>query len=250
MNDPDKQTDLPAHDGAPAPRGDDPAPLDEELIPLEPSHKPAPTPAPKPVGRPSLTEGMSEEEIESIEREDAPAPKKKRDMRVSLQPDDIPESALGAPGRLGWRFPLIAGGAAMLIAVVMAGVYAPDGTPWWKESLRQLIDTPLYAWVGVGAVLASSQLTERAFGGVYFVLARMVFAVGVFALIWQIAGAVVVEQSWHHATHWPIAAFFGAGFYLLWCFYSFRLDRSEVGLLGGLHLLAWLVLWMFRQVGA
>ena len=138
----------------------------------------------------------------------------------------------------------------MLIAVIMAGVYAPDGTPWWKEALRQLIDAPLYAWVGVGAVLTTSQLTERAFGGVYFVLARMVFAVGVFALLWQIVGAIVIEQQWHHATHWPLAALAGAGFYVLWCLYSFRLDRSEVGLLGGMHLLAWLILWMFRQVGA
>jgi len=152
---------------------------DESGIPLEPSEKKEQATGPAPaISEPPLTEGMSEAELRAIEREETPPEKTKRPMRVTLMPDVIPATALGAPGRLGWRFPLIAGGAAILAAVVMAGVYAPDGTTWWSAALRQLIDAPLYAWVGVGAVLATSQLTERAFGGVYFVLARMIFAVG------------------------------------------------------------------------
>ncbi len=223
-----------------------PEPQNSGEIELEPSEKMPPPPKPA-ISEPPLTEGMSEDEMESIER-DEPAPKK---TKRALPPDDeIPEGALGAPGRLGWRFPLIAGGAAILAAVIIAGIYPPADAPAWRAALRQLIDAPLYAWIGVGAVLATAQLTERPFGGVYFVLARMTFAVGVFALLWQLSAAIVSEQAWHNAVRWPMAAGAGAIFYALWCLFCFRLNRSEVGLLGGLHLLAWLVLWAFRQVSA
>lgn len=227
----------------------DPKPDGGEHIPLEPAESPKPPTSPAPsISKPPLTQGMSEDEIEAIEREETPPKKPKKSMRVSLVDEDIPEDALGAPGRLGWRFPLIAGAVAMLGAVVLAGVYASATTPWWKASLRQLIDAPLYAWVGVGALLAMAQLMERAFGSVYYVLARMAFAVGMFALLWQLAGAVVIEQSWHNAARWPMAALSGAIVYGLWCLYSFRMNRNELGMLAGLHLAGWMVLWVFRTV--
>jgi len=216
---------------------------DSTNIPIEPSERPKPTPPPP--KRPSLTDDFSEEEIESIERE--PEPKKKR----RLDPDaDIPEDALAAPGRLGWRAPLLIGALAIVAAVVLAAIYHHEDVAWWRAALRQLIDAPLYAWIGVGALLAAAKLQERPFGAVHYAAARMTLAVGLFALIWQLAAVLVAEQQWPGALRWPIAAIPGAALYWLWSLYAFRLDRDGAAMLGVLHLLAWVVLWIFRNLHA
>lgn len=198
------------------------------------------------VDRPSLLSDFTEDEVESIEVQADAVPAKKR---RSLDPDaEIPEGALGAPGRLGWRVPLVAGSIAMLAAVVFAAVYPPTEVARWKSALRQLVDAPLYAWIGVGAVLACARFLERPFGGIQYVVARMVFPVGVFVLFWQGSHALVVEQAWPAVVRWPIAVIPGAAVYYGWTRYSLRLDRSGAGILAGLHLVAWFVLVIFRAV--
>lgn len=228
--------------------GDAPESAPEPHIPLTPSERPTPSPGPRPSERPaaqsSLTEGFTEEEIEAIERE----PEKKR---TRLDPDaDIPEDALAAPGRFGWRAPLVLGTLAIVVAVVLAGIYHRESVAWWRAALRQLIDAPLYAWIGVGALLAAARLQERPFGGVHYAAARMILAVGLFALIWQLAAVLVFVQQWPGALRWPLAAIPGAAVYWLWTMYSFRLEREGAAMLGFLHLLAWVVLWIFRNVHA
>jgi len=224
----------------------------EPHIPLTPSERPTPSPGPTPAERPAarspLTEGFTEEEIEAIEREPESRPNSKK---VRLDPEaDIPEDALAAPGRLGWRAPLVIGTLAIVAAVVLAAVYHRESVAWWRAALRQLIDAPLYAWIGVGALLAAARLQERPFGGVHYAAARMTLAVGLFALIWQLTAVLVFEQQWPGALRWPLAAIPGAAVYWLWTMYSFRLDREGAAMLGFLHLLAWVVLWIFRNVHA
>ncbi len=209
-------------------------------IPIDQSSRKA-----KPViDKPSLTEGMTEDEIESIERDEQPIKPKRK-----LAPEDeIPADALGAPGRFGWRVPAVAGVISIVIAVILAGVYHTASTPWWRAALHQLVDAPLYAWIGVGAVLAAARVLERPFGGIQFVVARMTFAVGSFALLWQLSGALIAEQGLSHMLRWPLAAISGSLIYSAWCLYSFRLDRQGLGILAGFHLFAWFVLWLFRAV--
>jgi hypothetical protein len=231
---------------------DDHKPSDagEEHIPIEPSRKPEPPAEPerRPVPpKASVTEGMTEDELERIERESDPPPKKPRTKHTSAD-GEIPENALGAPGRLGWRFPLGAGVMAIIAAVVLAGMYPPADVKWWHAALKQLVDAPLYAWVGVGAVLLAAHLLSRPFGGVHLVLARMTFAVGVFALFWQLAKLLVVEQELAPALRWPLAAIPGAAFYFFWTMFAYRLERDGAAMIGALHLAAWFVLFLFRAV--
>ena len=237
------------HDDTPAPdlpgdsgdtRDPDGAGETFDSIPVEPSAKPEPAPK---IDAAPLTAGMSEDEIESIEREPEPPKKAPR----APEPE-IPEGALGAPGRLGWRVPLIVGGTAMVIAVVLAAVYPPAETAWWKSALKQLIDAPLYAWLGVGAVLVVSRLEERPFGGVHHVVGRMAMAVGLFALIWQSVRAVIMVQEFSTLLRWPAMAVLGGGVYMLWVMFSYRLDRRGAVMLGLIHLVAWFVLFLFRVV--
>ena len=140
--------------------------------------------------------------------------------------------------------------AAIVAAVILAGAYHSASTSWWKSALRQLIDAPLYAWIGVGAVLAAGRVLERPFGGIQFVVARMTFAVGSFALLWQLAGVLIAEQELNNMLRWPLAAISGALIYAGWCLYCFRLDRQGLGILAGFHLFAWFVLWLFRAVAS
>lgn len=223
----------------------DPERENESAIPIEPpEHEPAPTLA----GRPPVTAGMSEDELETIERDEGTPPDHEQSGVVESPPDGIAPEAFGSPGRLGWRFPLIAGGAALLGAVVLAGVYPPAETAWWMASLRQLVDAPLYAWLGVGAVVIAARVEERPFGGIQFVGARMALAVGVFAFFWQLTHAVLVAEDWALWLRWPTAVVLGGGFYAAWLGWSFRLDRQGVSILGAVHLLAWFVLLLFRVV--
>jgi hypothetical protein len=228
----------------------------DEHIPIEPSQKRASEPGPEsgPARRPvppkdSVTEGMTEAELERIERESEPPPRKPR-VRSASAEGEIPKNALGAPGRLGWRFPAGAGVMAIVAAVVLAWIYAPADTSGWRAALKQLIDAPLYAWVGVGAVLVAAHLQSRPFGGIHLVLARMTLAVGVFALLWQLAKLLVVEQELAPALRWPLAAIPGAFLYFFWTMYAYRLNREGAAMIGALHLAAWFVLFLFRLVAA
>jgi|GEM_PF-5628593 len=238
----------------PSERPDDHAPDDapgEDHIPLEPS-APRPDrrpPPPEPRGSiagASVTEGMGEDELEEIERDSEPRPKRPKPPAE----DEIPLNALGAPGRLGWRFPLGIGVAAIVAAVVLAAVHPPANASWWRAALKQLIDAPLYAWVGVGAVLVAAQIIQRPFGAVQYVLAHMTLAVGSFALLFQLANVFVISRELDPALTWPLGAVPGALIYVGWLMFGYRLDFTDASKIGALHLFAWFILFLFRAVAA
>ncbi|RMH27813.1 MAG: hypothetical protein D6693_04705 [Planctomycetota bacterium] len=164
--------------------------------------------------------------------------KQNRIIKTKVGVDEVADPAQAQfvrPGRLGFRAPLIAGAVLAVSAATLSGVHA-DARPV-LHAVATLLFAPVYAGIGVAAVMLTAALMEDRFGRLELAAARMLLAVGLADAAWH-AGQTM---ELHAALRFLIGAGAGAGLYFLAVWWLFRLNRAVAALVGVTHLSLWLI---------
>lgn len=139
------------------------------------------------------------------------------------------------PGRLGWKAPLIVGGVLIIIASVLSGMNASSRPI--LHAIATFLYAPVYAGIGVAAVMTTAILMEQRFGKLEFAVGRMMLAVGLAELSWHIAWSLGLAN--------PLPSLIGlgagSGLYFLIVWWTFSLNRTVATLLSLLHLSLWVI---------
>jgi len=139
------------------------------------------------------------------------------------------------PGRLGFRAPFFAGAILVLLAAILSGVHA-DTRPI-LHAVATFLFAPVYAGIGVAAVMITAVLMEDRFGRLELAAARMFLAVGIADAAWH-AGQTIDA---HSAVRFLAGGVLGAGLYFAVVWWFFRLNRTVASLVAILHVSLWLI---------
>lgn len=139
------------------------------------------------------------------------------------------------PGRLGWKAPLGIGFALIIAAAVLSGVHAPSRSI--LHAIATLLYAPIYAGIGVAAVMTTAVLMEDRMGKLELAVGRMTLAVGLAILSWHIAFGLGLGNP----LPFLLGASVGGGLYFLTVWWTFSLNRTVATLLSLLHLSLWIV---------
>lgn len=151
------------------------------------------------------------------------------------EPGSDAEKFFVKPGRFGWQAPVIAGLALIVTAAILSGVHAEQRAI--GRGVATLLYGPIYAGLGVAAVMLTAFFLEQKLGRLEHAVGRMLVAVGAAGVCWHAAYLLDVPN----ALRFFIGAGAGAGLYYLIIWLTFRLDRAIAGMLMTLHLAVWLV---------
>ncbi len=151
------------------------------------------------------------------------------------EPDDPAAKFFVKPGRLGWQAPTIAGLVLIVAAAALSGAHAEQRAI--GHAIATLLYGPVYAGLGVAAVMLTAFFMEQKIGRLEHAVGRMLLAVGLAGVCWH--GAFLLEVP--NALRFFIGAGAGAGLYYLVIWLLFRLDRVVAGLLMALHAAVWLI---------
>lgn len=147
------------------------------------------------------------------------------------------EAVFVQPGRFGWKAPAIIGAALIVVAAVLSGMHADQRAI--GHAFATLLFAPVYAGVGVAAVMLAAILMEQKFGRLEIAAGRMVLAVALVDVSWHAAHNLDMPN----ALQFLLGAGVGAGLYYLAIWWFFRLNRTVAGLLTLLHAALWLVFY-------
>lgn len=172
--------------------------------------------------------------------------KANRKLRTQVGVEEVEEAPgdFSEPGWIPWQATLGAGGAALLIAAVIAFTQAEAGA--LREAMRIAVHGTVHVGLGVVSVIVAALLLQQRFGRVEFAVGRMALAVGGFVLAMQLGGLVEAGAT----VRWLLGAALGAGIYILVVWRMFATTMAVVGIVAGLQFTFWLLLELYATLGA
>jgi len=148
------------------------------------------------------------------------------------------------PGRLGWRVPLGASVALIVVAAVLAGMNADARQ--FVHGLVTFFYAPVHAAVGLGAAALTARLLEDRLGRLELGAVRMLLATSLFLACFHAGQALAA----HPFLQFLAGAGVGAGLYFLWVWWSLGVTRVVAFMVAGFHFVFWLLLsgllWLQR----
>ncbi len=150
-------------------------------------------------------------------------------------PADADTKIFVKPGRFGWQAPTLAGTVLIVAAAALSGMHADQRAI--GHGVATLLYGPVYAGLGVAAVMLTAFFMEQKIGRLEHAVGRMLLAVGLAGVCWH--GAFLLEVP--NVLRFFIGAGAGAGLYYLVVWLLFRLDSAVAGLLMALHATVWLI---------
>ncbi len=239
------------------PDQDSPRSEGEAHIPIEPHEDPAPKPA---INKPSIMDESEDEDlcpacgakmagpdaVVCIECGYDLVANKKIKTKFGLPRlasfKGEGDGVFSEPSKLPWQALAIGGLIALGAAAAMAGMNVDAAKI--RAVLKVLVYGPLITSIGVGAVIVTAKVVEDEVGRLDFGAARMLLAVGGFALMYQLGQMVET----HALVQFLIGAVLGIGVYYLTIWLSFSLDVGVAVLLGGMHFVLWLLFILLMEL--
>lgn len=172
-------------------------------------------------------------------------------LKTKLGADEIEPNSESAgphdfvrPGRLGWKAAAILGAVFTVVASVLSGMHAAHHPI--LHGLATFLYAPVFAGLGVAAVMLAAILLEDRFGKLEYAAGRMLLAIGLVELAWHAAGNLDIAN----ALRGLLGVGVGAGLYFLVVWWTFALTRQAAMLVSLLHLVLWAIFTGLVQLNA